>query len=475
MKTSRWNPVLAMLCAVWWHPATLAAQTAPNRAALTADSITKRAVALMGGERALRGVERVVYQMMTQWQRSHFRAVPFTDQPSFEPHTDVRDYTIPAWRNTRQFGATNIVNVIRDSIALTNTGKDFQPLSVAYVDERAELFLYTPDRLMLALRDAPDLATGADTTIGGEAHHRVNGTLAGRFRSSVFFHRGTGLPTMLRFNAGHPNDFGLVAWGVMPVEVWYSSWRTVGAVSMPLQWDILRVGVPYKRITVQRASFNPTFAADSFAVTAEQRATYLASSATKPMHENVMRREVNMATPELANIVAFGLQAGAVKVGAGWLMLGAAHTPFSYRYGARLLDSLGATPIIAVLAGTSISATNGGVFVAVDQGLPVYVSQASEAALRRIFAGAGRPVRGLTRVRSGMRVGEGAQAARLEPVDLPNMPGSVMAFVPSSGWLYVPDATTVLDVTIARARAQALGWEVKSVGTATAIFRPVTP
>ena len=39
----------------------------------------------------------------------------------------------------------------------------------------------------------------------------------------------------------------------------------------------------------------------------------------------------------------------------------------------------------------------------------------------------------------------------------------------------VPDATTVLDVSIARARAQALGWAVKSVGTATAIYRPVTP
>lgn len=428
----------------------------------------------MGGERTLRGIERVAYQMMTQWQRTQFRAVPFTDQPSFERHTDVRDYSIPAWRNTRQFANGNIVNVIRDSIALTNTGKEFQPLSVAYVDERRELFVYTPDRLMLALRDATDRARGADTVIGGEAHLRITATLAGHFAGTVFFHRGTGLPTMLRFRAGHPNDFGLVAWGVMPVEVWYSGWRTLGAISVPTQWDILRVGVPYKRMTVQRLDINPTFAADSFAVTPEQRATYLASDATKPMHENVIRREVKMTTPDLASITAFGLQAGAVKIGEGWLMLGTAHTPFSYRYGQRLLDSLGATPVTAVLAATSITATNGGVFEAVDRGLPVYVSRASEAALRRIFAGAGRPMRGLTRVTPGMTIGSGAYRLRLEPVDLPNVPGSVMAFSARDGWLYLPDATSALDVAVARERARELGWSVIVVGTAATLQQPVS-
>lgn len=426
----------------------------------------------MGGERTLRSIERVAYQMMTQWQRTQFRSVPFTDQPSFERHTDVRDYTIPAWRNTRQFANGNIVNVIRDSIALTNTGKDFQPLSVAYVDERRELFVYTPDRLMLAIRDANDRSRGADTVIGGEPHVRITATLADRFPGTVFFHRGTGLPTLLRFRAGHPNDFGLVGWGVMPVEVWYSGWRTVGAISIPMQWDILRVGVPYKRLTVQRLDINPTFAADSFTVTPEQRAAYLASDATKPMHENVIRREVKMATPDLASITAFGVQAGAVRIDQGWLMLGAAHTPFSYRYGQRLLDSLGATPVTAVLAATSVTATNGGVFEAIDRGLPVYVSQASEAALRRIFAGAGRPMRGLTRVTPGMAIGSGAYRLRLEPVDLPNVPGSVMVFSTRDGWLYLPDATSALDIAVARERARELGWSVSVIGTAISLYQP---
>jgi hypothetical protein len=476
MTTSRSIAVLAIVGAVSFVPLQLGAQAVPPaRTRPSADSVINRALTLMGGEQTLRGVERVTYRMMTQWQRTNFRNVPHVDQPSFEPHTDVRDYTLPAWRNTREFGTNRIVNVIRDSVALTTIGTNVQPLSIAYVDERAELFVYTPDRLVLALRDAPDLTRGADTVIGGERYTRVTATLADRFPGTVFFHRGTGLPGMLRFRAGHPNDFGLVAWGVMPVEVWYSAWRTFGAISIPAQWDIRRVGVPYKRMTVQSATFNPAFAADSFAVTPEQRAMYLTSSATRPMHENVVRRAVNMATPDIAMINAFGIQAGAVNVGNGWLMLGTGHTTFSYAYGERLLDSLGASPVTAVLAATSISATNGGVFTAVDRGIPVYVSEASEAALRRIFEGAARPVRGLTRVKAGMTIGDGANRMHLEPLDLPNVSGSVIAYAAHNGWLYAPDATTPLDIAVARERARALGWTVKAVGTAAVLYQPVTP
>jgi hypothetical protein len=105
----------------------------------------------------------------------------------------------------------------------------------------------------------------------------------------------------------------------------------------------------------------------------------------------------------------------------------------------------------------------------------VYVSQASEAAIRRIFAGAGRAVRGLTRVTAGMRIGDGEHTIRLEPLDLPNAPGSMMAFSPRSGWLYLPDATSALDVAVARERARALGWVVRSVGTAVALQQPASP
>lgn len=425
----------------------------------------ERAVRLAGGEAALRGVERVTFQMMTQWQRATFRAVPNTDRPSFESHTDVRDYTIPAWRNTREFGTRRIVNVVRDSVALTDMGQGGpKPLSVAYVDERNELFLYTPDRLLLALLDAPDLAAAPDTLIGSERHRATTATLGGRFKGLVFFHAGTGLPTMLRFRAGHPNDFGLVPWGTMEVEVWYSAWRTLDGISLPTQWDIRRVGLPYKRMTVLRATINPAFAGDSFAVTPEQRSAYLASPAVRPMHESMPAAEPKVLGPALIQVGPFGMPAGAVRAGNRWVMLGAGHAPFNYRRARVVLDSLGARDVAALVVGNA-SAGNGGVVVALESGLPVWVSAASEPFVRRMLANAGITGGTIRKVVPGTALGTGEGQVRLEPLDLPDVPGSMMLFQEATGWLYIPDAESALDLTMARERAAALGWSVKAVGT----------
>lgn len=433
-----------------------------------ARAVVERAVDLVGGEEALRDVERVTLDMMTQWQRPSFREVPYRDRPSFEPHVDVRDYSIPAWRNTRHFtGDRQIVNVVRDSVALTDTGRGFEPLSVAYVDEREELFLYTPDRLLLALLDAPDLSAPGDTLIGGERHRRVRGTLAGRFPSTVYFHAGTGLPTLLRFRAGHPADFGLVPWGVMDVEVWYSNWSTFGDLGIPTQWDIVRQGEPYKRMTVRRAVFDPDFAAaDSFAVSAELRDAYWASTAPLPMHEGRVRvEEARMIDPGLADLTpGFGIPTGAVAVGDGWMLLGAGQTPYNYDQGVTALRELGAAPVTAVLAANART-TNGGVRRAARDGLPIYVSPASEPFVRLMLDEAGLTGETVRVVREPTVLGSDDGRIILAPVDLPDVPGALMLYRPATGWLFVPDALRPLDARLAREQAGTHGWEVRSFGT----------
>ena len=107
----------------------VAGQEARDRAG--ARAVVERAVDLSGGEATLRGVRRVALRMMTQWQGPSFRELPYRDRPSYEAHTDVRDYTLPAWRNTREFGPRRITNIVRDSVAVTDLGQGFQPLSVA--------------------------------------------------------------------------------------------------------------------------------------------------------------------------------------------------------------------------------------------------------------------------------------------------------------------------------------------------------
>jgi hypothetical protein len=430
-----------------------------------AEAVVARAAELMGGEDALRGVRYVTLRMMTQWQRTGFRDVPFTDRPSFEPHVDLRDYALPAWRNTRDFGARTITNVVRDSIAVTDLGDGSRPLSVAYVDERDELFTYTPDRLIVALLDAPDLAAEADTTIGGERHRVVSATVSGRFPARVYVHAGIGLPSLLRFQAAHPADFGLVQWGEMDVEVWYSSWGTFGAIAIPRQWDVLRVGVPYKRMTVRSAIFDAEIAPDSFVIADELRDRYWASKAPLPMHEGIEVTGTSEAASGLMALQAgFGMPAGAVDTGDGWLILNAGQAPFNFDQAVDAFAAGGVEDLAGVLVAEARGG-NGGVVRAAQQRRPILVSASAEPFVRTILRNAGVSDSVVDVVSARRTLGRGTERVVLEPIDLPDAPGSLLLFKPSIGWLFVPEGVDPLHVRMARERAHALGWSVEVVGT----------
>ncbi len=434
----------------------------------TAIELVDRAIDLMGGEETLRSIQRVSLDMMTVWQRTQFSQVPRPGRPSFEPHTDVRDYSIPAWRNTRRFPSRDIINIVVDSVAVSDFGTGFRPLSIAYVDEREELFAYTPDRLVLLLKDAEDLARGADTVIGGEIHHRLIATVAERFLSTVYLHAGTGLPTLLHFDAGHPNDYGLVPWGKMSVDVWYSNWRQFEDITMPSQWDILRVGVPYKSMTVRRAQFNIEFAPDSFLVDGALRSDYMAT-ATQPMH---ISQRIDSATVVHSGLVAnmfgersplFGFPLGAVEIDAGWLVLEAGQGSYNYDFAVEKMSEAGVNRIAGVVAGSARTG-NGGVLAAAEAGFPVYVSEASRAFVELMLGNAGQ-VGELVDVLDEISLGSGDRTVLLAPVDLPNVPGSMMVFQPASGWLFLPDAGIDLDRRMGVEQARGLGWDVQRVGT----------
>lgn len=435
-------------------------------------SVVEHAADLMGGVDRLRSIHRVSMEMTTTWLRTAFRDVPFTDRPSYEEHTDTRDYEIGAWRNTRIFPNGSITNIVRDSISVTDMGRGFQPLSDAYVDERLELFTYTPDRLVVALLDARRLVMGADTTLGGEPHHRVEATLASEHGHvsdvEVFFHAGTRLPTMLRFTAPHPSDFGLVQWGAMAVEVWYSAWGSFGDVHIPRQWDIRRVGVPYKRLTVRRAAFDPVFEADSFAVSDSLRVAYHRSPAARPMHEGRPIDSVSVPSTGLALFSPpFGYPTGAVSTTAGTVLLGAGRAPFNFDAALDELDRIGLDLPSMVLA-IQASPGNGGIVGATRMGVPILVSPASLPFARAVLDNHGLASARLSEVRELREVGSGDERIVLAPVDLPDTPGALMLHHPTSGWLWVPDAATPLDLRIATEAAATLGWSVRARGWARA-------
>jgi hypothetical protein len=286
---------------------------------------------------------------------------------------------------------------------------------------------------------------------------------------TVAFHAGSGLPAMLRFRQGHPNDFGLVPFGEMWVEVWYSGWRSLGNLAIPTQWDILRAGAPYKRMTVQNARFDVDFAPDSFAVAPELRAAFI--EARRPMHDRPVD-SVSVPAPGLVRIHAFGYPEGALRLDSGWILLQAGHAPLTLARGREALAARGVERVMAALVASARPA-NGGLAALVDEGLPVYTSAAAEPFLEVILQGAEVSRRNITVVREPLWVGEGGARLRLEPVDLPDVPGSLVAYAPKQAWLYAPDAFTALDVRIVQELAAARGWRVEGIGTGQVLWSEV--
>jgi len=480
MRTSSRRAALAAACALLLSPASGRAQTAR--------SLLDSAIVRMGGADALRDLKRVRFDLITQWQRTTFDERPYGDQPSYESHTDLRDYDRRAWRNTRRFmgsGPTReIVDVVLDTVAIRRSpggpGGVASPavaapgawttLNVAYVDERRELFALAPERLLLSTRDAGDLRLLGDTTIAGAPYARVVATIDG-VRTTVLLRRSTGFLTAVRFRRAEPNDFGLVPFGEMDVELWYSGWRKQpSGIVYPFQWDVRRAGRPYKRMTVIAAAFNPPVTPDSFVVSDSLRTAYLATS-TRPMHEIALdsariveRGFVSFNTP--------GAPAGAVKIGTRWVLLETGQAPSSAERAEVWLAAHDSGADVAAALVTMPGLGMGGASWMVRHKVPLHVGHGALPFVAAALSGYADPQAGVTAVTEGRWLRIGGDSLRLEPIDLPDAPGALVAYAPSLAWVYSAAAANPLYLDRVLAHARARGWRVSRVGSARGSLSP---
>lgn len=464
-------------------PLSLGAQVPPHHdpAAL---AIVDTAIARMGGLDALRAIRTVRYSMVTQWLTTSFDPRPFTDAPSYELSTDMRDYVSRTWHNERRFPNgdkwTAITDLVTDTIAarysatplpsVANAGRPIDhwtALNVAYIDERHELFAFTPDRLLLLLHDARDLRRYRDTTIGGAAETAVSATID-HYPTTVFFRRGDGFLTMARYQADESNDFGLAPWGPMSVEEWYSVWRydSVANVRSPSEWDIVRIGKPYKRMTILSVAYNPSLPADSLVLGDSIRAEYLAH-ARRPMADLPLTRAHLAAGGRIAVFATPGAPIAAVKVGRDWLLLEPGNLPLNAKRAAAWLaanDSGG--KVVGAILGTAFP--SGGASWVAKQRLPVYVSPAGAAGDSVSLRNYGAPLAALRPIARGQWI-KPTNAARdsvwIEPIDVPNLQRALLVYAPSLRWAYSSAVSERAQFTAIAERLRARGWKVDVVGS----------
>ena len=467
-------------CALLLAPAVGGAQTAR--------SLLDSAIARMGGATTLREVKRARFDLITQWQRTTFDGRPYGDQPSYESHTDLRDYDARAWRNTRRFMGSGpsgeIVDVVLDTVAIRRSlggpGGVASPavaapgawttLNVAYVDERRSLFALAPERLLLAAREARDLRRIGDTTIAGGPYARVVATVDG-IRRTILLRRSTGFLSAVHFRGGEPNDFGLVPYGEMAIELWYSAWRKQpSGIVYPYQWDVRRAGRPYKRMTVITATFNPPATPDSFVVTDSLRTAYFATS-TRPMHE-IALDSARVVEPGFVSFSTPGAPAGAVKIGARWVLLETGQAPSSAERARAWLAAHDAGTDVAGSLVTMPGQGMGGAPSIARHQLPLYVGPGTLPFVAAALSGYALPHVGVTAVTEGRWLHVGGDSLRLEPIDLPDAPGVLVAYAPALEWLYSAAAANPLYLDRLLAHARARGWRVSRVGSARGALAP---
>ena len=281
-------------------------------------------MAHMGGAEALRGVHRLRIEVITEWQRTTLDRRPMTQVVGYEWSTELRDYDMPAWRYSRKFfgatGLNEVIDLVTDSVAAVAFKGTWRPQNTAYVEERNEVFALTPERVMLLVRDAPDVRLLPDTTIGGTRYARVAATVGGS-RPTPLIGRGDGMLAAAMLKKGQPADFGLAAWGEMDLAVWYSRWAAVPntQIFLPRQLDIIRAGRPYKRMTTITEAVNPIIPADSLSMPDSLRAGFL--KAGRLAMYDLPLDSAKIVADKFAVLGPFGTPTGAIKLGGRWIFV----------------------------------------------------------------------------------------------------------------------------------------------------------
>lgn len=445
------------------------------------------AIARMGGQETLARIERVRFEMMTLWQRMTFETRPTDLISTYELHSDLRNYALVAWRNTRRFVSgpqmQEMTDIVQKDVGIrrfppspNGAASPWAPINVAYIDERKEVFAFAPERLLLAAHAASDLRALSDTTIAGLPHARLSATIDG-FPTTIFLRRNDGFLAMARYHAAQPNDFGLAPWGDMETEMWYSRWTKFpiagsSSIAYPTQWDVRRVGRMYKRLVVLSANFDAEAPADSFAISDSLKTAFASGPSSKPMWELPMD-SAKLLEPRLARLGVPGGTQAAVKLGKSWLFLEGASVPQRSQTDVQWLESADPGSTVAGLLVTAPNTGRGGAAWFTQKKLPVYVTAGAASAMSTTL-GNWKQTRSEAKVVSKpqwLRIG--GDSVWVEPIDLPDYPGALVAYVPSLRWAYSGPAATPLYFDMVVARIRERGWAVDRIGSIRALIQPI--
>ena len=416
------------------------------------------AVQQMGGTPALQALKTVRFEAI-----GHREMVEQSERPEgpyvveYDHHiVQARDLEHQGWRQTvtlngGPFPDVTITTVSDGESARKAFDDHVRPGSIDDLQSAQETLELGPERILFTALAAPDLRAEADTVLQSVRHHVVAFTWRGQ-PVRLYLNSYTALPTEVEWRSAYPWNIFWSAWGDVTTRLYYSLWWLGPAgIHYPLQWDFFRNDLPDHFFTITRIATNVTFPADTFAVSADERAAY-----------EKRRGSLDDRPLGIAGQPAVELAAGIVHIPGAWNVtlvrqedgVVVLEAPISSGYSVKVLAEAArrwpGVPVKAVISTSDSWPHLAGVREYVARGIPVYALDLNVAILSRLVAAprtrfpdalarAGK--KPLFRVVAGKTLlGSGPNAMELYPLRGETSERQMMVYFPQHKLLYGSDA-----------------------------------
>ena len=274
--------VLVSLCLVLSLSAPLVARQGAPRPPSSAAAAVAAAIESIGGEKrlaSLRGLnlETIGHEWALEqserpegpWMAHYVQRTELRNAAGqrLRRQTQIRDWNFAKWTPDPP-----VTSIVASGAAATTNGQRWRPGTAGDLDEAADAFALSPERVLLTARDAADLKIGPSTTLQGVVNHSVIFTWHQR-PVTLFLNSWTNRPTMLRLVRDDQSGI----WGDVTEQRWYSWWDLQKGLWYPRQVTVEWNGYPFRDTSVMDLVVDAPINDADFEVPAETVTAFSAS------------------------------------------------------------------------------------------------------------------------------------------------------------------------------------------------------
>jgi hypothetical protein len=449
MKRTAASVVMAVVLASVTTPAQ------PSNDGQSASQLLHAALSAMGGESAVRGIHSL--QLTATQERNALEQSEWPEGPyisEIDLITEWRDLAGHRWKQASktQFAwlKNSFATVVGDGAAVRVIGSQAVPGGCQELQDRDEALELSPERILLTALAAGDARRLPEVSLHAAPQDVVAFTWH-KTAVKLFLSRTTHLPSALEWIQAYPCDMFWSVWGDVTTRVEYSLWWLAsGGLHYPLQRDIIRNGLPDRKITITDLRINEPLPADLFQLPAQARSAFLAHPPAAADESPLAADKARELAPGIL-IFPGPWNTTVVKQGDGIVVLEA---PISSGYSARVMAEAQrrypGVPIKAVISTSDSWPHIGGVREYVARGVALYVLDRTLPLLRRLVAAPRtRQLDALARsprtprfvpVSGKTVIGSGPNRIEIYPINGQTTERQMMVYFPGHKLLYGSDA-----------------------------------